>query len=422
MKQVWRSISMTSMARFWSAGCALLLLALTARVLGPDGRGIIAASTAWILLYSTVAFLSLGQVALHHAAQSRGHSWLPSVLGTLLALTVVLSLSGWVVVGLTYFATEGDLYRPLDALTVALTFIALPLFIWEQYGSALLMGINRLDIYNRAVVLGRGLTLLLAVCLLVFGLGVPGVLVAIIAGQAVVALRGIRHLVAVAEHRPRVTRSAASTLLGGGVRLHANAIGAFLLTATDALIIGHFRGATETGIYQLSTAIITGILIIPQAAAWVLYGRISESGSTAAWGEHRRVLLVVSVITGAVGLVVAAVSPFLIPLIFGSAFEKSVGLLQLLVLALPGLVFSAALAPQWVTRGLFLQVSAITVGLGVANLIGNLALVPSHGAYGSAWSTLTVSVGLLVVNGWMAIHCEREWRKNGYDSLAEPPS
>ena len=46
--------------------CNLAILGVTARWLGPEGRGDIAAITAWVGLFSTVAYLSLGQVALHN--------------------------------------------------------------------------------------------------------------------------------------------------------------------------------------------------------------------------------------------------------------------------------------------------------------------------------------------------------------------
>jgi O-antigen/teichoic acid export membrane protein len=410
VSQLAGSISATALARLWSALSALALLAMTARALGPDGRGIIAAATAWTLLYSTLGFLSLGQVALHLAAQERGNAWLPPVLGTLIGLTFVLSALGWAVAGVAFAVTSGDLYKPLTAVTVSLAFLMLPFSIWEQYGSALLMAVNRLDVYNRAVIIGRAVTLLLAVLALVLDTGVYGILVAMLIGQAIVALRGARHLITTAERKPRVARLTGRKLLGGGLKLHANAVGAFMLTSTDVLVISHYRGAAETGVYQLSTALLTGILILPQAAAWVLYARIADTGAVAAWAEHRRVLVGVSAIMVGVGAVTAVASPYVLPAIVGPGFAESVTLLQILLLALPALTMSAVLAPQWVTRGLFLQVSAITVALGLLNLIGNLLLVPQYGAYGSAWSTLATSVGILAANAWMAVRCEREWR------------
>lgn len=411
MSGVWRSISTTTAVRLWSAASSLLLLALTARTLGPDGRGIIAAATAWTLLFSTVAFLSLGQVALHLAAREQGEAWLPPVLGTLVAVTVVASALGWTVAYTAYAATGGELFTPLTGTTLALAFLALPLFIWEQYGSSLLMGINRLDVYNRAVVVGRSAALVLAAAALALDAGVNGVLVAVALGQAVVALRGIRHLLTAAERRPRPSRATARTLLSGGARLHANAVGAFLLTYTGVLAMSHYRGAVETGIYQLSTALLSAVLIVPQAAAWVMYARLSDTGADSAWAVHRRVLAGVSAIALAIGIAAAAASPLVVPAVAGPGFEDAAGLLALLLLSVPGLTWSAVMAPQWVTRGLFLQVSAITVGLGLVHLAGTLVLVPRHGAHGAAWATIGTSVAVLAVNAWMVTHCEREWRR-----------
>ena len=67
--------------------------------------------------------------------------------------------------------------------------------IWEQYGSALLQALERLDIYNRFQVYGRTLAVVLVVALVAgAGLGVEGVLTANIVGQLLVAAGGLMFL------------------------------------------------------------------------------------------------------------------------------------------------------------------------------------------------------------------------------------
>ena len=47
MNEIWRKIIGTSSARVYSLLVGLASLAVTARILGPDGRGLVAGVMAW---------------------------------------------------------------------------------------------------------------------------------------------------------------------------------------------------------------------------------------------------------------------------------------------------------------------------------------------------------------------------------------
>ncbi|MBC7528520.1 MAG: lipopolysaccharide biosynthesis protein, partial [Chthonomonadaceae bacterium] len=51
MHDLWRKILGASAARFYSRAISLTTLAITARFLGPAGRGTIAAVTTWTTLF-----------------------------------------------------------------------------------------------------------------------------------------------------------------------------------------------------------------------------------------------------------------------------------------------------------------------------------------------------------------------------------
>src|SRR5438034_7001908 len=98
-----RQLLATSGARLWSVGGALVILVLSARALGPHGRGIYASAIAWATLASSLLYLSLGQVALHDVAGTRpGPRWYGEALGTLLAVTVALSAIGSTIAFVVY--------------------------------------------------------------------------------------------------------------------------------------------------------------------------------------------------------------------------------------------------------------------------------------------------------------------------------
>lgn len=416
MHDLWRKILGASAARFYSLAISLTTLAITARFLGPAGRGTIAAVTTWTTLFMTFGYLSLGHVALHHATEKRGTDWLGETLGSLLSLTAILTLVGWTVAFGLYIGTEGSAFKGLSSSILILGFLSLPLLIWEQYGSNLLIARDQVSVYNRAQVVGRTLGLVLLL-MLVVGLrwGIAGALLAITGSQAMVALGGLRVLIreANAESRVRPTRATTKILLAGGLKYHLNSIGCFLFLYTDVLIVNHYRNSTETGFYQLAVQLITMLTIPAQATMSILASRTAQQGPDEAWKAQRKVIALVTSLMGVVGIFAYLLAPFCVRLL-GENFLPISGVFRIMLPSMFGMTLSVLLMPQWIGRGLFVQSSVCTLLIGVINMIANLALVPRYGMYGSAWIMVGTYIIYLFVNLGLVV-----WIEGRVDS---PPS
>src|SRR4051812_19536658 len=135
MGGLWRSIGFTSGARIYSLVAGLVGLVITARVLGPSGRGAVATATTWALLFATLGYLSLGQVAIHRATEKDPAEWLGSTLGALLAMTGVGTLLGWSAAALIYAAPDGRAYGDGPAYPPGPGFATPPFPPWGPYGN-----------------------------------------------------------------------------------------------------------------------------------------------------------------------------------------------------------------------------------------------------------------------------------------------
>jgi O-antigen/teichoic acid export membrane protein len=396
---VWRTIAWTSGARAYGLAVGMLLLLLSARWLGPEGRGEVATVTSWMQLVVALGSLSLGQVALRVAARERGRAWLGPVLGTLLAGGMAVTLLGWAIT-----ATSGALGWntalqgvPVPALLVGALLI--PLLLWEQYGSALLMATQQLSLYNRALVGGRTLALVLAAVLVpLVGMGATGMLVATVCGQAVVAAVGLRTLWRVAEARVRPSWGTARELVSGGARLHLNAIGLTWVTAANVLLINRQLGGVQTGLYTTASDLSAVLLVVAQAAAAVLYSDASARGADASWESTRTMLGPLTLGAGLVAGAASLLGPPLIPIVLGARFAAAAGVFSILVWTIVPQTVTAVLAPQWVARGHFGVASALTLSAGVLNLTLTRLLLPVHGIRGAAWSLIAAYGALMLAN------------------------
>jgi O-antigen/teichoic acid export membrane protein len=363
-------------------------------------------------MIATLGNLSLGQVALSHGAGQRDADWLPTSVGVLLMVAVIVSAVAVVGIGLTMALGFGGSLVGVPPLYLALGFAGLPLTIWSSYSAYLLLAADNVRGSNVSQLAGAVASLLgVAVLVLVLRRGVEGALVATLIGLVVNTIIGGLHLVRATKRRLLVRRDVVERYLTDGAKLHLTSIGAFLFSSLDILMVNHYRGAADAGVFQLATQLYLPLLLVPQALGEVLSGKLGALGPRGIWPIQRRLMLLAIVAMAAAAGVLALVAPAVIRLLAGPEFAGSVPILRIYLLAIVGATINTTMGVQWIGRGLFLQTSLLTFGAGLANFLFNLAFIPRYGAIGAALATV-VGVYLVPVcaNLVMMWRCEREYR------------
>jgi O-antigen/teichoic acid export membrane protein len=328
-----------------------------------------------------------------------------------MSFTVLASVTGWIVALVIYFSPLRSVFGDISPLWLLLGFLLLPFRIWEQYSSSLLMALERLDIYNRFQFIGSTFGFLLTIFLLVvIGLGVEGVLTSQILSQCLIAAGGLALLHRAAGGWSLPRWSVVRGYLGSGLKLHMNAIGMFFITGSDILMLNYHKGSEETAFYQLGVQLMGMMMLVPQAAQMVIYGKVSALGPDEAWGTHRKILFQVTGLVALGALVAGVTAPWWIVLLVGEAFAPSVALFQWLLLASIGMTFSVVMAPQWIGRGLFSTVSVMALTFGGINLLLNWLWIPQYGMYGALYATLITYTISVFVNGGMAVYCQKRFK------------
>lgn len=412
MLDIWKKILQAGGARIYSMGLAFLSLILTARVLGPEGRGQYVAITTWTTMLATVTCLSLGQVVLYRAAQSRGDSWFADSYRVLVTFTGVLSLIGWGIALLAYLTPLRTVYGDLNPLWLALGFLLLPFRIWDNYAVALFQAIGKLNSYNVFLVVSSSVGVLALVLLVQWQqAGLPGALAALLVGQGLLALGGAAALHRLAQGYRLPAREACTAFAGDGLKIHLNTIGMLLIAGVDLLMINYYRGPEETSRYQIAAQLMGIIMLVPQAASLVVSSRISALGPQKAWPLQRKIVWQSTALMLGVSLALGWSARVWLPLVFGRDYVASIDILDWLLFAGLGMTFSTLMAPQWIARGLLLQASALTIVSGIINVALNSLLIPTYGAEGAAYSVLVTYGCAIVAHGAMFFYCEREHRQ-----------
>lgn len=405
----------TGGARAYALAISVLQLTVTARVLGPEGRGTVAALLAWVTLAAAVLSLSLGQVVATRARGRPPREWAPEGLGLLAAATGVTSLLVWLAVAL---GTLTGIWVPVAGAPVGALFaaaVAYPLSLWDSYSANVLPALGALGPYNRAQVVGRTV-----------GVGATVVAVGVLHGGVAAALWSLALglFVSGAMSWSAARRAAGAPLarpsaIAGdafvdGLKLQANVVGTVLFANADILLVQQYAGAAATGHYQLSAQLVTLLSIIPQAAFPVLLGHVAQGGVDAAWERSRRVVGVVLVLVALAAVVGSALAPLAVGVLGGPRFGPTAVLFRWHAFAAVGQALSPLMAAQWLGRGYFLRSSAITVALGLAAFAANLYAVPRHGAVGAVAVALLVSAVSFLVNAVFALHVQRVSRLDAH--------
>jgi O-antigen/teichoic acid export membrane protein len=412
MSGTWAQIAETSAARIYGMLAGLLSLFITARILGPEGQGVLAAVIVWVRMFASFGGLSLGQVVQHRFQMRRSENWLPCALGTLLTLCMIVTLVTCTIAYVIHRSSSGVFFKAIPTGILAIGLIMLPFLIWEEYGSSLLALENRLRTYNAAQFIGKTASLAALVILIVWmDTKLVGAMLAHVSGQVILALITLFALFSMTPSKPFFSASEARALLGGSAKLHLNTIGSFLLAQSTILMLSHLATKEDVGWYSLSYQTVSVLLIIPQSVTLVLYSRVAETGPNGIWPEQKKIMSRVLAFLAVLSLVSYFVAPWLV-FIAGDEFMPSVDLFRLLLPVVLGMSLAQLMTNQWIGRGFFLPTTILTLGTALLNILLNYFLIPQFGVRGAVWSMIGAYAGLaVIVQLIFAFWCEKAWRK-----------
>ncbi len=355
---------------------------ITARVLGPSGRGVLSLVTLWVLLLAIAAPLSCGYGLIYHLRNSSTD--FPQALSTALGLSLGF---GAMAVGVSLLGghlLRHSLLRGVPFSYLLLVSLALPAAIFVGVSGLALIGAGRVKQVSTLTAVNSGLGLGL-LCLFLFALRL-GLLGAVIA-SAITSVLGAA--IAIAWLWPhlrwrRLMRAGHwSSVVCFGLKTHGGAVAQLANYSLDRFLINLYLGPTAVGIYSIAGLLAERLWVLPGAVQTALYprtgGEARDDGELTAAACRKALWLM----AGAC-LAVAAAGPWLISALFGPDFS---GAARPLLILLPGVLFLSAgkvMVPYIQNRGRPLMVTYVPLGSLVLTLSFNLLLIPRWGISGSA--------------------------------------
>jgi O-antigen/teichoic acid export membrane protein len=257
----------------------------------------------------------------------------------------------------------------------------------NNWAGGYLRGRQQIFRINTATVLRFGLNICLIVAFAVFGILAP--VTALLSGLlGAVAMLSVYAIGLAREHvpsMPTINWKFTQTLVAYGFLYQICSALQDMHYRIDILLVANFLGDAEVGYYSLS--LNTGQLVwqLPQAIGLVLLpylAAIQSSGNSIERTAAVARIATFFIVFSAIGL--GLVAGWLVPLVYGSAYEPSVTPLRLLLPAIITGGILLVLGSHFLVQQKQIQFIAIT-GTGLLlNIALNIWAIPEFGIYGAA--------------------------------------
>ena len=364
-------------------GAALAAGVMTARVLGPDARGLYSLCVAVVTTAGLFGSLEIGQSMVFF----RGRRNVPesALAGAVLLVPLVLSVLTLAAIALAWPL----LSRALGVLPPELLYLALGLIPISLSGAALRQVFRAFDDFTRFNALRVGVPISRVVFLggaFLMGAGVRGVLLALFASEVLVFAVGL--VILVRRTRPdfRIGLRLVPGLMRFGARLESATALGYASNHLTVFAIAAVMSAEEIAYYAIADGLVQQLSALPMIIGTVMLPKITgeseSSGAEMSATTHRVTLALMALLC----IAVSGLGSLLITGLYGDVYAPAVAILGGL---LTGAFFhsgSRVLYPYFVSANrieLQVGIQAVTLTLHVALLV---YWIPSYGIAGAAWA------------------------------------
>lgn len=396
----------------FSSGAAVALAgfignAITARLLGPDNLGVFAYVVFCVTIGSMIAGLGIGTVQQRFIPNLRAEGRddeADGLIGATTRLSTVAAIVGAVVLfAYLFWPGRGAIEGPSETTRNVVIGLALVWFIsWRmaEVYQFYLRGEQRFGELARL----SGYSALIKLAVMAVGawlFGIPGALAGFVAANLLPASRIFRLL----RVKPHVGTELRSQVTKFALASWATAVlGGLVFGRTEILFLEHYTDLTAVGLFAAAVTVAEMAVQLPPLLLSALLPRFSEQHGLGAQDEMHRLyrtmtaLIAMLIVPLCFGL--AAISPVLVPLLFGAEFADAAAVASVLLIA-------AAVSSLGVTTFYLLQSIGKTGfllmsnGVGLVGTIGlGFLLVPHFGLIGAAWSRGIVQVTVVLIETW----------------------
>lgn len=367
--------------------CGQIAVVLTARLLGPNEYGVLAAGLAVLSLAIVLADLGVGDSAVQRLTRSPDGE--ATFVGEVMPLRVATSLPFVAMGGAVALSWSNPTIRASGLLLMAVPFASLV--------TSRILAARISELFARAArwMALLGLSQAVGALIAVWLIGQTGVVAASGAAVALVAVG----LVAGRTNAWRLpTKTQSTQWLKAAVPFGVTASAVAFYSRTDRVVVAALVGTSAAGDYVAAYNVVMVASIAGAALHAAVLPRLlseSRSGLEARWG--RRALGILA-LTLPLAIVLWAFSPVIVSALYGPTYESSATVLRILSPLVVLYVLNPFLASLLIAAGQQRTLAAVAVTTAGVAFAAYPLLTIWFGAFGAAFASVVaelISTGLV---------------------------
>lgn len=374
--------------RFFIIGLGLIGSILTARWLGPEGRGLYFTCITIAGILAQFGTFGLTTSNTFFASKNSTYAWPLLINSILIAFTMFLILA----LTVTVLHVQLSDYFGLTSRLLWCIVVLAPSILLFNLSTCLLIANERYVAFNFWSVMN---SILVVMGMLVVVVISPEPLFFVFVTTIASAI--CTFSVVVIQWQKNSSYIPDSKLFFKGISMSSKAyfalIVAFIIPRIGVFFLGKSHGPEELGIYSIAVQLFDVIVLLPASFAMVLFPRLLKRENNQ-WETTKYILLITLIFIGIISLVFYNIGEFFVVKFFGGDFIDSY---RVLLAMLPGALAYATmsiLSQFIVSRGFpFSLVLVWIVGFSITCLSA-FYFIPNYGAIGAAWAQ---SIGLFTL-------------------------
>jgi O-antigen/teichoic acid export membrane protein len=389
----------------WTLAVRLLMTAnsvvagiIVARWLGAEGLGQLGVINVSVAMIVQLGSFGLPSANTYFIAKDQSRL-LPVALNSLLFALLIGSALAF---GLTVTARlRPEWFGFISPELIRIAAISIPFQLITLIGLNIFLAVGDVRRFNVLDLSGQSFILINAlIAVLVLNAGLVtlvtlNTVTSVVVGLVIAALVALHGANIKDESRWRLDLTLLGRMISYGLKFHISILAAALMFRADLLLVNHFHGASEAGVYIVSSQVGLMLMMLPGVIATLLFPRITAEQDvlgkiTARVTRHTAFVMLF------ICMIAVPVS-FLLPLLYGQAFSDVT--VQLLIL-LPGVYLvgvQSVLAQHFNAIGLPPAVPGFWVITLLVHVALLFVLVPPLAGRGAALASMLSYVMIFVL-------------------------
>ena len=369
--------------------------------LGADGVGQLAVINVAVTTIVQLGSFGLPSSSTYFIAQDQSQFRVAAInslifalgSGTLLAIALITSAS-----------IKPDWFGFVSPNLIRIAALSIPFQLITLIGLNILLAVGKVREFNLLDLAGQSFVLINAVLvLLLLKRGLETLItfntLASILVAVVIALLLVISARTLAHSKWRADVALLRRMIFYGLKFHISILAAAIIIRADLLVVNHFRGAAEAGVYSVASQFALMLMLLPGVIATLLFPRVTTEQD--ARGETTCLVSRYTTLIMLVCCLAAVPFSLLLPVVYGAAFADAT---KLLLILLPGVYLiglESVLVQHFNALGLPRAIPIYWVITLILNLVLVFALVPRYGAQGAA---IASSISYAAIFTLVALH------------------